>query len=340
MTEELDNIFADVVEEIKQEEVTIEPEVTTTWQHVLFLRLKNRRSSFDFYEITNITEVVENAKKLRLILKYLGFQVSDVIQSEYASYSKNADNTFIIQDGDYTRFIPGEVAYIGFSGNAISFLPLYRIGEYLENNQYVFSEIDLMPVSPEVLYCYITNKTHEDYQMHLAVAFDREIDYCHYSQKVIRKIAELNAYGEYKCLNCFDVFEDCRLRDFASESADKNDDSAFEHVLLWCASIQEMRIIEEQGDSLLPQMFKLTTLSCKRIVRSEIVIYASVVLCILELEREHRDDNVATYYMTLCFDSYDSMKDSISRYIEDDSEQICDIIKNEVYYITYNPSFA
>ena len=340
MTNELDNIFADVVEEIKQEEVTIEPEVTTTWQHVLFLRLKNRRSSFDFFEITNITEVVENAKKLRLILKYLGFQVSDVIQSEYASYSKNADNTFIIQDGDYTRFIPGEIAFIGFSGNAISFLPLYRIGEYLENNQYVFSEIDLMPVSPERMYCYVADKTHEDYQNHLANAFDREIECCHFSQKVIRKIAELNAYGEYKCLNCFDVFEDCRLRDFAAETIDKNDDSAFEHVMLWCASMQEMRIIEERGDSLLPQMFKLTTLSCKRIVRSEIVIYASVVLCILELEREHRDDNVATYYMTLCFDSYDSMKDSISRYIEDDSEQICDIIKNEVYYLTYNPSFA
>jgi hypothetical protein len=339
MTEELDNIFTDVVEEIKQEEVTVEPEVTNSWQHVLFLRLQNPRG-FDFYGNIDKTVVIENAKKLRQILKYLGFHVSDIIQSEYATYSKNANNTFIIQNEYYTRVLPGEIAFIGFSGNPPSFLSLYRIGEYLEKNQNLYSEIDLMPVSPEVLYCYITNKTHEDYQMHLAVAFDREIDYCHYSQKVIRKIAELNAYGEYKCLNCFDVFEDCRLRDFASESADKNDDSAFEHVLLWCATIHEMRIIEEQGDSLLPQMFKLTTLSCKRIVRSEIVIYASVVLCILELEREHRDDNVATYYMTLCFDSYDSMKDSISRYIEDDSEQICDIIKNEVYYLTYNPSFA
>ena len=33
MTKKLDNIFTDVVEEIKQEEVTVEPEVTTTWQH-------------------------------------------------------------------------------------------------------------------------------------------------------------------------------------------------------------------------------------------------------------------------------------------------------------------
>ena len=339
MTEELDNIFADVVEEIKQEEVTVEPEVTTTWQHVLFLRLQNPRG-FDFYGNIDKTVVIENAKKLRQILKYLGFHVSDIIQSEYATYSKNADNTFIIQNGDYTRVLPGEIAFIGFSGNPSSFLSLYRIGEYLEKNQNLFSEIDLMPVSPEVMYCYVADKTHEDYQNHLARAFDREIECCHFSQKVIRKIAELNAYGEYKCLNCFDVFEDCRLRDFAAETIDKNDDSAFEHVLLWCTTIHEMRIIEERGDSLLPQMFKLTTLSCKRIVRSEIVIYSSVVLCILELEREHRDDNVATYYMTLCFDSYDNMKDSISRYIEDDSEQICDIIKNEVYYLTYNPSFA
>ena len=101
-----------------------------------------------------------------------------------------------------------------------------------------------------------------------------------------------------------------------------------------------MRMIEEQGDSLAPQMFKLTTLSCKHIVRSEIVIYSSVVFCILELEREHRDDNVATYWLTLCFDSYEKMKETISHYIADDIEQICDIIKNEVYYLTYNPSFA
>lgn len=340
MTEELDNIFADVVEDIKQEEVTVEPENANVWQHVLFFRANYRISPLINDIVVTDDTVIKTAKKIRLLLKSLGFQVSDVNQSVYASYSKKEDNTFIIQEGDYTRFLDGEIAFVGFSGGTSSFLPLYRIGSYLESNKDIFTEIDLMPISPEVLYCYVTDKSHEDYQMHLASALDREIDCCHYSQKTIRKIVELNAIGEYKCLNCFDVFEDCRLRNFSAESIDKTDDSAFEYVMLWMATIYEMRVVEKQGDSLTPQMFKLSNLSNYRIVRSEIAIYASVVLCVLELEREHRDDNVGIYYLTMCFNGFENMKETISHYIIDDVEPICDIIKNEVYYITRNPSFA
>ena len=210
----LDDLFAEAVEDIKQEEVTVEEQERTRWLHVL--RIKADYSSM----MTAKTKSVECiAKMIHKKLQWMGCETS-YNKEKYDKYERNEDETFsFVEPGD--KFLVGADTYlIGFDKGFITFAGLYHILELLAHTAYyIDAEID--KVSSKFSKDGFIEKTcfnilgldpvvwrRKHYE-----CIEREIAGMHYTKKFIKKIANLKSTGNYKFLNCFDVFEDCRLRD-------------------------------------------------------------------------------------------------------------------------------
>lgn len=210
----LDDLFAEAVEDIKQEEVTVEEQERTRWPHVL--RIKADYSSM----MTAKTKSVEYiAKMIHKKLQWMGCETS-YNKEKYDKYERNEDETFsFVEPGD--KFLVGADTYlIGFDKGFITFAGLYHILELLAHTAY-YIDVEIDKVSSKFSKDGFIEKTcfnilgldpvvwrRKHYE-----CIEREIAGMHYTKKFIKKIANLKSTGNYKFLNCFDVFEDCRLRD-------------------------------------------------------------------------------------------------------------------------------
>ena len=213
----LDDIFAEAIEDIKQEEVTVEEQERTRWPHIMCI--KQNPSAMSSYRDNVSIERIANMIHKKLL--WMGCETS-FNKEKYDKYERNDDGTYSFVDPGDKFLVSGSTYMIGFTNGFITFSALYHILELLTHISYcVFAEIDKESNGRfisndsfiEKTCCNIFGLKKEFYRKKHYECIEREIKGMCYTKKFVKKIANLKSTGDYKFLNCFDVFEDCRLKD-------------------------------------------------------------------------------------------------------------------------------
>ena len=363
---ELDDIFGEVIEEVKQDELPDEVAEENEWEHVLCYR---SRSSYERSRTTTVTSGTVGST-----IEYKLFRIFDIIPG--CHHSKDFHNEFEVKqedtlikkegseymlvhndvvkytlidynDDDKGSFMSQKFYCCGLNLHNVQEPALWTLGKMLfwlqEHEGYVFS-IDTKPDSAHDfekfmsnLFVSLSKKTISRYDELFRKKTDREFRYCCYDEMLMIKILNVKVQQAYRHLFCSDCLEEYVItKDFKNIPGCQFMSMSID-VVRRLASKDEMEpIIPIEINAI----SKDELISGKRIIRSDIFATATRLIMFLELEHDYTPptkymkSSVQRPYITyLCIDlaNKEQLNEALEYLIGEKNKGPYIIISQEAY---------
>ena len=344
-----DEIFEDIAEDVAKETVSVEPDEGRGWKHYIGFT----DGGFLYFE--NYEYLMKELSVVKRAFEMLGIKCSEIGYIPKLIADDAFDDYYIEPlNEDASTNAKEKKGFIAFCFDKnIRFSPGYHIAHALTLRVLNTDSIHLSIDSHAFDSFYRTTmekykETHknicvriceinaEEYDKKYADMFRLERSFRRYNINFIRKIANSRFSSEYKFLDCFDVFDDCTIKDRYYGDAIFAD--------LWVADLKMMLGLETQFDArdFAPIMINADLrFSNDKIVRSEVVYSQSNILVIIELETSCDNSGITTSWISFTASSYEMLTNRLKIILssENDAAIIAEIISDEMYYATNNQNF-
>ena len=343
-----DEIFEKITEDVSKETVSVESDENRGWKH--YIGFTDGGFTL-FYNYTDV--VMKDLKAIKRAFEMLGVECSEIgyipkiidafndyhIEPLVEDISTNKDKSGFIAFcfDDSIRFSP---AYHIASAISLMFVKSDHIGFTIDSYKpsYTFnSSIEKYKDLHKNICCRICDITEDEYQKKYTNMFRLERSFRRYNIKFIKKIANSRFASKYKFLNCFDVFDDCTIKEKYGIDASFAD--------AWVADLKMMLGFDNVFNSqeFIPKMIDDgETFESTRIVRSEVIHSESNILVILELDAIHNTQaDILTTWLSFTASSYSQLSERLKIILssENDAAVIAEIISDEMYFATNNSNF-